>query len=127
MQLNDTNKIQLLLNNAVKNQTLSTAMIGDYVLDNEVNFPENVTLILDRVNLTVKNNGKFIAKNVKNIKIIAINNTTIDFTSANVDNTFIDFENVQNFEISGLNFINFKNSISLKSSFGGKITNLIYN
>ena len=127
MQLNDTNKIQLLLNNAVKNQTLSTAMIGDYVLDNEVNFPENVTLILDRVNLTVKNNGKFIAKNVKNIKIIAINNTTIDFTSANVDNTFIDFENVQNFEISGLNFINFNNSISLKSSIKGEITNLIYN
>ena len=127
MQINDTNKIQLLLNNAVKNQTLSTAMIGDYVIDNEVNFPENVTLILDRVNLTVKNNGKFIAKNVKNIKIIAINNTTIDFTSANVDNTFIDFENVQNFEISGLNFINFNNSISLKSSFGGEITNLIYN
>ena len=126
MQLNNTNKIQTLLNNAVSNKTFSTALIGDYILDDIVVFPENVTFILDRVNLIVKNNGQFVCENAKNVRIVAINNTIINLSEANADNNFIKFDDVENFEISSINFVNFNNNISIKSSTKGKLFNIIY-
>ena len=126
MQLNNTNKIQTLLNNAVSNKTFSTALIGDYILDDIVVFPENVTFILDRVNLIVKNNGQFVCENAKNVRIVAINNTIIILSEANADNNFIKFDDVENFEISSINFVNFNNNISIKSSTKGKLFNIIY-
>lgn len=124
--LNNTNKIQTLLDNAVTNKTFSTAILGDYTLDNTVSIPENVTLILDRCNLTVTNNGKFVAKNVNSVKIIGVNNSSINFLDSELDNCFIHFENVSDFQISGLNFNNFNSNFMLKACKKGKITDIIY-